>query len=112
MRNVLIEDLLSIGNKYLAANIASRRARQLNAGERPRIKTSHIKPATIALEELAAGALEYRVLPHEPRPDRRLYPAREVDEEIAREFKERERFIPEELEAQIEKEEEEELRES
>ncbi|HID55226.1 TPA: DNA-directed RNA polymerase subunit omega [Candidatus Poribacteria bacterium] len=105
MRNVMIEDLEEIiGNKYLAANIAARRARQLSIGVRPRIKTNHIKHPTIALEELAAGELEYKLLPRETKPDKALYPSREVDEEISEEFRKQMRFVTEKEEKRMDKE--------
>jgi DNA-directed RNA polymerase omega subunit len=101
----MIEDLEAIvGNKYLAANIAARRARQLNTGVRPKIKTNHIKHPTIALEELATGELEYKLLPHDVKPDRALYPSREVDEEISEEFRKQVQFVTEEEERRMDKE--------
>jgi DNA-directed RNA polymerase subunit omega len=40
--------------------IAARRAEQLIAGARPRVATRHVKPTTLALDELAAGRVPWR----------------------------------------------------
>lgn len=67
---IMLEDLEEIvSNKYLAVNIAARRARQLNEGERPTIKTGVVKPSTIALRELVEGKLEFRVLQVSQQPE-------------------------------------------
>jgi len=47
--------LKKIPNKYYAVVIASKRARDLNMGLAPLIKTNSTKPTTTALEEIAAG---------------------------------------------------------
>lgn len=59
---IMLEDLEEVvDNKYLAVNIAARRARRLNEGERSVITSSAKKPSTIALQELVQGKLEYRL---------------------------------------------------
>ncbi|MFI5142785.1 MAG: DNA-directed RNA polymerase subunit omega [Thermoanaerobaculales bacterium] len=40
--------------------IAARRAEQLIAGARPRVVTRHVKPTTVALDELAAAKIPWR----------------------------------------------------
>ncbi|HUK12155.1 MAG TPA: DNA-directed RNA polymerase subunit omega [Thermoanaerobaculaceae bacterium] len=53
--------------------IAARRAEQLIAGARPRVPTRHVKPTTVALDELSVGkvpwhpvtAEEYEALLHQ-----------------------------------------------
>ncbi len=59
---VFLEDIMNaMENKYLASNVAAKRARQLN--ERsviPEVSTDAIKETTIALEELLAGILYYQ----------------------------------------------------
>ncbi len=40
--------------------IAARRAEQLIAGARPRVATRHVKPTTVALDELAAAKIPWR----------------------------------------------------
>jgi DNA-directed RNA polymerase omega subunit len=104
MEKVVLEELMNLlGNKYLAANIASQRARQLNAGMRVTIKTNSLKHPSIALEELVAGKLWYKPLPGGTKLDRALYPNREVDEEIDQEFRNQVRFISRREEQEMDK---------
>lgn len=44
-------------NKYMAVAVASKRARDLNAGLRPLIETDATKTTTVALSEIAAGVI-------------------------------------------------------
>jgi DNA-directed RNA polymerase subunit K/omega len=44
-----------------ARRLACKRARQLNRGAAARLASRHIKPASMALEEIAAAKVEYRV---------------------------------------------------
>jgi DNA-directed RNA polymerase omega subunit len=46
-------------NSYEAVVAAARRARQLNLGLRPLVKTGMSRPVDVALAELAAGKVEY-----------------------------------------------------
>jgi len=46
-------------NAYEAVVAAARRARQLNLGLRPLVKTKMYRPVDVALAELAAGKVEY-----------------------------------------------------
>ena len=46
-------------NSYEAVVAAARRARQLNLGLRPLVKTGMNRPVDVALAELAAGKVEY-----------------------------------------------------
>jgi DNA-directed RNA polymerase omega subunit len=46
-------------NAYEAVVAAARRARQLNLGLRPLVKTKMYRPVNVALAELAAGKVEY-----------------------------------------------------
>ena len=55
-----------IGNKFLAVNIAAKRARQLNGGAMANVKVAGRKVTTVALEEEFKGMLEYQVQPIEP----------------------------------------------
>jgi DNA-directed RNA polymerase subunit omega len=68
------EVLEKIPNKYLAVVVSSKRARVLNDGARPLVKSSASKPTTVALEEIAAGA----VVPDAGKP--KLKAAEEVEE--------------------------------
>lgn len=53
-----IEDL--VGNKYLAVNVAARRARQLNEKGIPILKFNVRKPASVALQALVEGEIDYK----------------------------------------------------
>ncbi len=54
-----------VDSKYRLVIIAARRSRQLNHGVRPLAQTKAVKPTYIALDEVAAGMLEYEVKPLE-----------------------------------------------
>ncbi|MFQ6043723.1 MAG: DNA-directed RNA polymerase subunit omega [Candidatus Poribacteria bacterium] len=88
----ILEDLVDIvENKYIAANMAAKRARWLNEKKRlPTIKTDAIKETTIALEELFANKLDYR--PVQPEEESRkieeLIPSPASDEEEVEEVSE------------------------
>jgi DNA-directed RNA polymerase subunit omega len=52
----LINEVLEkIPNKYMAVIVASKRAKDLNRGVKPMVKTDAVKPTTVALYEIAAG---------------------------------------------------------
>lgn len=72
---VLINQVLDrIPNKYMATAVASKRAKEINMGIRPLVNTDAVKPTTIALYEIAAGA----IVPGPLRSDRELL-ASEID---------------------------------
>lgn len=48
------------GNSYEVVVAAARRARQLNLGLRPLVKTEMYRPVDVALAELVAGKVEYK----------------------------------------------------
>lgn len=85
--DILIEDVIGhIPNKYLAVNVAARRARELNQQALPvsdRAKTAR-KPTTQALFELVDGHLRFDLLDvhNQPLPDVDADDY-EVDEETA-----------------------------
>jgi DNA-directed RNA polymerase omega subunit len=55
---VLINQVLDrIPNKYMAMAVAAKRAKEINMGIRPLVNTDAVKPTTIALYEIAAGAI-------------------------------------------------------
>ena len=54
-----------VDSKYRLVIIAAKRTRQLNQGVRPLVQRKAVKPTYIALDELAAGRLEYEVKPFE-----------------------------------------------
>lgn len=51
------DKLDSSGSKYALVIVAAKRARQLKEGARRLIETKSVNPLTVALEELAAGAI-------------------------------------------------------
>ena len=62
----LISEVLErIPNKYMAVIVSSKRARSLNDGARQLIRSSAVKPSTVALEEVAAGV----VVPETKQPE-------------------------------------------
>ena len=62
----LINEVLEkIPNKYLAVMVASKRAREINRGVRPLVKSDAKKPTTLSLEEVA----EDLIVPGPPKPE-------------------------------------------
>ncbi len=53
--------LNKVSNRYLLVVLSAKRARQLNRGAPPRVETRHRKPSSLALEEIGAAKVEYRV---------------------------------------------------
>ena len=49
--------LEEVPNKYLAVVVTSKRAKAINDGSRPLVKSGAAKPSTIAMEEIAAGCV-------------------------------------------------------
>lgn len=61
-----IEEILNkADSKYRLVIIAAKRSKQVNRGAPPLVQTRSVKPTYIALEELAAGAVDYSVVPLE-----------------------------------------------
>ena len=83
---IYLEDILEHdGNKYLAVNIAAKRAREINAeNSLPMLITNAQKPVTIAIDELRSGRIDYEELdqPEEPSEDSPFAPM-ETEEEDA-----------------------------
>ncbi|MEK7398435.1 MAG: DNA-directed RNA polymerase subunit omega [Candidatus Poribacteria bacterium] len=69
-------------NKYEAMIVAAKRARELNAGSRPLIPSDAAKPTTMALIEIADGAVVAGIKPREIMPveidKRELLPSTEL----------------------------------
>ncbi|HXH85158.1 MAG TPA: DNA-directed RNA polymerase subunit omega [Candidatus Tectomicrobia bacterium] len=53
--------LTNVSNRYLLVVLAAKRARQLNRGAPTRVESRHKKPTSVALEEIAAAKVEYRL---------------------------------------------------
>lgn len=63
---VPIEEILDkTDSKFRLVIIAAKRSKQVNRGAPPLIQTRSVKPTYIALEELAAGCVDYSVVPLE-----------------------------------------------
>jgi DNA-directed RNA polymerase subunit omega len=50
-----------VPNRYLLVVLSAKRARQINRGAPPRVDSRHKKPTSVALEEIGANKVEYRV---------------------------------------------------
>ena len=57
----LERSLNKVSNRYMLVALACKRARQINRGAAVRVASRHIKPTSMALEEIAAAKVEYRV---------------------------------------------------
>ena len=70
---IYLEDIVEqSGNKYLAVNIAAKRAREINAeNSLPMLMANAEKPVTIAIDELRSGRIEHEELdqPEQPLDD-------------------------------------------
>ena len=67
---IYLEDILEqSGNKYLAVNIAAKRAREINAeNSLPILMANAQKPVTIAIDELRSGKIHYEELDQQEEP--------------------------------------------
>ncbi len=88
--------------------IAAKRASQLIDGARPRLETRHAKPTTIALDELEAGLVPWRVVTPEEFEQLRLaeMQAREKEEQPPAFLQAPRPVVPLLEEADVEEEEE------
>ena len=61
---IYLEDILEqSGNKYLAVNVAAKRAREINAeNSLPMLMANAEKPVTVAIDELSSGRIDYEEL--------------------------------------------------
>ena len=57
----LERSLSKVSNRYMLVALACKRARQINRGAATRVASRHFKPTSVALEEIAAAKVEYRV---------------------------------------------------
>jgi DNA-directed RNA polymerase omega subunit len=62
---LISEVMEKVPNKYMAVIVASKRARAINDGQRPLVKTGTSKSTTAALMEIAAGVVTPGVEPLE-----------------------------------------------
>lgn len=54
-----------VDSKFRLVIIAAKRSRQLNQGVRPLVQGKTVKPTYMALDEMAAGMIEYEIKPFE-----------------------------------------------
>lgn len=74
-----LEDLpQEIGNKYIAINMAAKRARELGEGAMPTVRIRGRKKTTVALDEVFSGRLGYEV---QPIKEKTLVPSEPVVDE-------------------------------
>lgn len=57
-----------IDSKFRFIVVAAQRAKQLQAGAKPRVRTSSFKPTRVAIEETLAGAVSWEVQQDAPVP--------------------------------------------
>jgi len=57
----LERSLDKVSNRYMLVVLACKRARQINRGAAAYVVSRHTKPTSMALEEIAAAKVEYRV---------------------------------------------------
>ena len=57
----LEQSLDKVSNRYMLVALACKRARQINRGAAARVASNHHKPTSVALEEIAAAKVAYRV---------------------------------------------------
>jgi DNA-directed RNA polymerase subunit omega len=63
MARVTVEDCLeNVENRFQLVLVATRRARQLNAGAEPTVSRQNDKPTVIALREIAGGFVTSAIL--------------------------------------------------
>ena len=53
--------LNKVSNRYMLVVLAAKRSRQINRGAAARVESKHKKPTSVALEEIGAAKIEYRV---------------------------------------------------
>lgn len=57
----LEKPLEKVPNRYLLVVLAAKRSRQLNRGATPQVESKHKKWTSVALEEVAAAKVGYRL---------------------------------------------------
>jgi len=63
MARVTVEDCLeNVENRFQLVLVATKRARQLNAGAEPTVPRSNDKPTVVALREIAGGFVTSAIL--------------------------------------------------
>lgn len=67
MARITVEDCLSrVTNRFQLVLVATKRARQIERGEKPQVEEERDKPTVLALREIAEGKTNVSVLDEEP----------------------------------------------
>jgi DNA-directed RNA polymerase omega subunit len=102
----------NIDSKYRFVIIASKRAKELLKGAKPRVKTKAKNPVRIAQSEVKMGLVDYEILKPKkeevPEQEERVFLGEEIGGEFEEEQEALEPVVLEEKESEEEKEEEEE----
>ncbi len=90
-------EFISTPSRYRFAILAAQRARQIMEGDKPTVKTRHVKPTTVAMEDIVRGelnvyegkeAVRYQEEAARARKDRKSrYLSPEREEELRKEIK-------------------------
>jgi len=59
----------SVDSKFRFITVAAQRAKQLQAGAKPRVETRSRKPTRVAVEETLAETISWEVLDEAPKPE-------------------------------------------
>lgn len=59
----------SVDSKFRFITVAAQRAKQLQAGAKPRVETRSRKPTRVAIEETLAETISWEVLDQAPKPE-------------------------------------------
>jgi DNA-directed RNA polymerase subunit omega len=59
----------SVDSKFRFITVAAQRAKQLQAGAKPRVESRSRKPTRVAIEETLAETISWEVLDEAPKPE-------------------------------------------
>jgi len=59
----------TVDSKFRFITVAAQRAKQLQAGAKPRVETRSRKPTRVAVEETLAETISWEVMDELPRPE-------------------------------------------
>jgi DNA-directed RNA polymerase subunit omega len=92
MARITVEDCLeAVNNRFELVMMATRRARQLEKGNEPRVEPNNDKPTVLALREIAARKVDLEFIAEVERQEREKaerealeWAAAEIDEDLAK----------------------------
>ena len=67
MTNIVLPK--DVDSKFRFITVAAQRAKQLQAGAKPRVETRSRKPTRVAVEETLAETISWEVLDEAPKPE-------------------------------------------